>query len=249
MPGLAGALAPPTRRIAVVLALALTLIGGGATAHAATSTTTFNATADAFVDQGSPNKKFGTNGDLDMSAGTRVRRAFLRFAVSGLTGPVKQATLRAWPESTGFAYSTRSVLASWVETTITWNLQPGIGPILTNSTKAADGWTNADVTSLVTGNGQVDVATTTTSTTIVRLSSRESPRTPQLLVQWAVPPTVTLTSPVTGSSGRNPRPTFSGAASNQTGDSATVTVNIYSGSSATGLPVQTLSATRSGSSW
>jgi peptidoglycan/xylan/chitin deacetylase (PgdA/CDA1 family) len=55
-------------------------------------------------------------------------------------------------------------------------------------------------------------------------------------------PTVTLTSPADGSTVKSATPTFSGAAGTASGDSQTVTVKVYAGASATGTPVQTLSA-------
>ena len=61
-------------------------------------------------------------------------------------------------------------------------------------------------------------------------------------------PAVTLTAPANNSRTSAATPTLSGTAGNQTGDSTTVTVKIYSGSSATGTPVQTRTATRSGTS-
>ncbi len=57
-------------------------------------------------------------------------------------------------------------------------------------------------------------------------------------------PVVTVAAPTPG-----PQPTFSGTASAATGDLATITVKIYSGASATGTPVDTLTATASGGSW
>jgi hypothetical protein len=67
-------------------------------------------------------------------------------------------------------------------------------------------------------------------------------------------PAVTLTAPSNNSISNNTTPTFSGAAGNAAGpspsaDSATVTVKIYAGSTATGSPVQTRNATRSGTTW
>ena len=62
-------------------------------------------------------------------------------------------------------------------------------------------------------------------------------------------PAVTLTAPANGSATANPTPTFSGAAGALLTDSMTVTVKIYSGSTPTGTPVQTLTTTRTGSSW
>ena len=63
------------------------------------------------------------------------------------------------------------------------------------------------------------------------------------------PPTVTLTAPANGSATNDTTPTLSGAADNSTGDNPTITIKIYSGSTATGTAVQTLTATRSGTTW
>jgi tripartite motif-containing protein 71 len=60
---------------------------------------------------------------------------------------------------------------------------------------------------------------------------------------------VLVTSPATCTSTTNPAPTFSGTASNNAGDSSTVTVKVFSGFSITGTPVQTRNATRSGGTW
>jgi len=61
---------------------------------------------------------------------------------------------------------------------------------------------------------------------------------------WTIdttPPLVFLTTPADGSSTTDPKPTFSGSAGSANGDSSAVTVLVYSGSSATGTPVRTLS--------
>ncbi|MFN8160278.1 MAG: Ig-like domain-containing protein [Solirubrobacterales bacterium] len=62
-------------------------------------------------------------------------------------------------------------------------------------------------------------------------------------------PAVTLTQPPPGTVTSNVRPTLSGAAGDDLGDSATVTVKIYAGTSASGTPVQTVNTTRSGATW
>jgi hypothetical protein len=59
-----------------------------------------------------------------------------------------------------------------------------------------------------------------------------------------VAPAVTITAP--SGATNDDTPTFAGAAGNDTGDSATVTVKVYDSSNAL---VRTLSATRSGASW
>ncbi len=59
-------------------------------------------------------------------------------------------------------------------------------------------------------------------------------------------PLLTLTQPVGGSTTASATPAVSGVAGTASGDSTSVTVRLYAGSSATGAPVQTLSATRAG---
>ena len=71
---------------------------------------------------------------------------------------------------------------------------------------------------------------------------------PSTFTTDTVAPKVTLTEPANGST-TNSKPAFAGAAGTEPGDSTTVTVSVYAGSTATGTPVQTLSATASGSSW
>ena len=62
------------------------------------------------------------------------------------------------------------------------------------------------------------------------------------------PPAVTLTSAPTGTSD-DKTPTFGGGVGTASGDIASVTLDIFSGTSASGTPVQTIPATVSGGSW
>jgi hypothetical protein len=64
-----------------------------------------------------------------------------------------------------------------------------------------------------------------------------------------IAPAPTLAVPADGALTNDGTPDLSGTAGNASGDSSTVTVRIYAGSSATGSPVQTLTPTRSGTSW
>jgi Bacterial Ig-like domain len=64
-----------------------------------------------------------------------------------------------------------------------------------------------------------------------------------------VAPAPTLVVPADGALTNDGTPDLSGAAGNASGDSSTVTVRIYAGSSATGSPVQSLAPTRTGTSW
>jgi hypothetical protein len=56
---------------------------------------------------------------------------------------------------------------------------------------------------------------------------------------------ILLNLPTNGSTTANPKPVFSGTASTAPGDSPTITIKIYPGTTAAGTPVQVLSATRS----
>jgi hypothetical protein len=61
-------------------------------------------------------------------------------------------------------------------------------------------------------------------------------------------PAVSIAHPLAGSTIGNVPPTFDGSAGDAASDSATVTVKLYTGATATGTPV-TFSTTRTGSSW
>jgi len=60
----------------------------------------------------------------------------------------------------------------------------------------------------------------------------------------ATAPVITLTTPANGSSTNDTTPTLGGVAGIAPGDSGTVTVKLYSGSSANGTPIQTLTTAR-----
>ncbi len=62
-------------------------------------------------------------------------------------------------------------------------------------------------------------------------------------------PTLSITTPKSKEVLKSSRPTFSGNAGNATGDSSSVTIEIFFGTSASGEPAQKLSVERSGSSW
>ena len=74
-------------------------------------------------------------------------------------------------------------------------------------------------------------------------------RTAQCSSGDTTPPAVTLASPANGSATNDTTPTLAGSAGNAPGDSATVTVKIWSGTGTSGSPLHTLAVTRSGSSW
>jgi hypothetical protein len=62
-------------------------------------------------------------------------------------------------------------------------------------------------------------------------------------------PALAISGPTGGADVDTQTPTLTGTAGNAPGDATTVTVRIYEGEVATGTPIQTLSAPRSGTSW
>jgi hypothetical protein len=64
-----------------------------------------------------------------------------------------------------------------------------------------------------------------------------------------VAPGVTLTTPADGTYQKSSTIALAGAAGNATGDGASVTVNVYAGSTATGTPVTTRTVTRTNATW
>jgi hypothetical protein len=103
----------------------------------------------------------------------------------------------------------------------------------------------ADCTSPKTYNGLSDIR----HTVEVQAVDTAGNIGPAAVYSWTVdttPPAITLTTPANGSSTATQKPTFAGTASTASDASATVTVKIYAGTTATGSPVQTLTTTRGG---
>lgn len=151
-----------------------------------TNTFTFLPLVDAYVDSTYPSTNYGTRTTLRVDA-SPVVRSYLRFSVNGLSGTVAKATLRIYANSgssTGF--QVRSVSSTtWGETTITYSNAPSVSSTVTGSSGAvnAGAWSAVDVTPLVSGNGTISLALTTSGSTAISLASRESgANAPQLVV-------------------------------------------------------------------
>lgn len=246
------------RRCAGALAAAVaTALTAPAAGLAAETTTTFTPVADAFVSQAKPKAKFGTAGELRIAAPLNAQISYLRFDVRGVLGQVTRAALRLSPNTASTAYNLHRVSSTnWNEQSLTWTNAPAMdAAVIGASTLAPDGWTEVDVTALVSGNGQISVGLDTTALNAVSLASREtSARAPKLVVVTSTAsdtaaPVVSLAQPVAGSSTSDATPLFSGGAGTDVGDLSSVTVKVYSGGSAAGTPVLTQSTARSGGSW
>jgi hypothetical protein len=141
------------------------------------------------VDSSQPTVNFGTS-SLLRADGSPTVRAYLKFNVTGLSGTVSSVTLRVFANSAhSVGYDVFAVAnTTWVESGaggITFNTAPAPAATKTGSSGAltAGAWTSVVVTPLVSGNGVITVALTTTSATALSLASRESgANAPQLVV-------------------------------------------------------------------
>ena len=150
------------------------------------SSTTFSPIADMYVTAEKPANNGGNSTTLRADASPDMR-SYLRFNVQGLSGSIVNAQFRVYSKSkSSVGYQIRSVNSSeWYETTTIYGNAPSVGAVVGNSGPYASGaWTSVDVTSLIKGNGTIDVALTTSSMTAVSFASREEPAyIPQLIIQ------------------------------------------------------------------
>ncbi len=151
------------------------------------SNITITPIADAYVNSSSPSTNYGHNSALREDASPDLH-SYIKFNVQGLSGSPSQVTLRLYANST----STTGVKiygvsdTSWGETSITYSNAPAIdGPSggSSGAIKTSKTFISIDITSLVTGNGTISIAVTTTNSTAISLASRESgANAPQLVI-------------------------------------------------------------------
>ena len=76
----------------------------------------FHATADTYVDSGSPKKAYGTSNRVWSNGGIPVNQTLVRFKVTGLTGPVTDAVLRFYvTDKTGDGPAVYKTTNEWSE--------------------------------------------------------------------------------------------------------------------------------------
>ncbi|SNT63708.1 Calcineurin-like phosphoesterase [Asanoa hainanensis] len=164
-----------------------TVLAGGiiaavltSTSPAAAATTTFPPSADTYVQADTASTNYGTSTQIAVD-NDPVRRMFLRFSVSGVSGTVSSAKLRLRTISgnagsnNGGSFRAMSN-TTWSETGTTWNNQPAIDGTTVGSigSVTANGWYEVDVTSVVRGNGTFSFGATSSSTDGAYYDSRES---------------------------------------------------------------------------
>jgi len=140
------------------------------------------------VNSSSPTSNFGTNTALREDASPDLH-SYIKFSVQGLNGAPSKVTLRLFANSTSSTGVNIIGVSntSWVENSITFNNAPAIdGPLAGSSgaIKTANTFVSIAITSLVTGNGTISIAVTTTNSTAISLASREAgANAPQLVIQ------------------------------------------------------------------
>jgi hypothetical protein len=152
----------------------------------APQTLTFLPVADAYVSSGHPDSNYGDLTELHVDASPE-RRAYVRFNVQGVSGAITRVTLRLFSQtSSSTGYEVHLVTNNtWNELTLTYNTAPPFGGIAGSSGSIGTGaWSTVNITSLVSGNGLISVALTTSATDTLILASRETgANAPQLVVE------------------------------------------------------------------
>ena len=124
---------------------------------------TFSAVASAVVNASQPDTVLGQS-NLMVDGAPEID-SYFRFNVSGLSGPVGQATLQITAAGdSGSGYFVRSVADNgWDPSSITFANAPAMGEVLGSSgTFSAGMLTSVDVTSAITGDGSFSFALTST---------------------------------------------------------------------------------------
>jgi hypothetical protein len=139
--------------------------------------------ADSYVDEVQATANKGGLAALRSDA-VPVKDSYLRFDVQGV-GTVTSATLRIFAETDDrVGFDVRAVSDNtWGELTINYGNAPPFGAVVGSSGLLIGGnWYEVDVSSLVSGDGLVSFAQTSTSSRQTRYSSREGTNPPQLII-------------------------------------------------------------------
>ena len=212
---------------------------------ATAATSTLTPLADAYVTSASPKTNFGSATQLRVGASPDTR-SFLRFDLTGAPA-VTSARLRLYASSSSaVGYDARGATKSFNEKSVTYQNAPGVTGVVGSSGPLVLGWSSVDVTPLVLGRTAVTIAVTSASIATISFASRESTSFSPMLevVTDTTAPAVTLTQPSSGALTSDTTPSFAGVAGTESGDSATVTVKVYAGVTATGSLLETLTTTR-----
>ena len=183
------------------------------------------------------------------SAGNTGKSAATTFVVKTtvppvtLTEPTSGTRAKTGKPSFGGAAGTEAGTSTTVDVNIYSGASATGTPLKTlTTTEAAGAWKLTPTTALA--NGEY-----TAQATQADAAGNTGKSTPVTFTVATETPTVTVTAPKAGTETNNTTPTFTGTASTATGDLTGITVNVYSGPSASGVPAETLTTAESAGSW
>ena len=200
---------PRHRGLAIIVMLGLLLGAVPAATPVLAATSTFTSIADSYTNSTRPSSNYGGQSTIRIRSSSTVNRAYLRFAVTNLGGPVLSARLRLYvTDASPQGGTVHRTAGGWTERGITWNNAPAPDA----SVLAAAGaitvgtWVEFDVTGAVAGNGEVNLALQSTSSNSALYASREATQAPTLVVvtQDGPPPAPAADFSATPRSGTSP---------------------------------------------
>ena len=169
---------------------------------------------DAYVRSSDPTLNFGSGTELRARKSTSgiLQVTYLKFNVSGLTGPVTSAKIRLFSlDNTDeggsiFAVSNNYAGTStpWDEDGLIYNNRPAVSgsPLFSLGSITANSNVEWDVTSAITGNGIYSFAITSNSDLAARYDSKEAANDPKLIIDFVgASPLAPLISSFTPTSG------------------------------------------------
>ena len=227
--------------IAIALCMSAALLVFAAPVVASENTVTFRATDDTTVEQPRASQQLGSDDTIRVDGDPELR-SLIRFNVSGVPSgsTIVSAKLRLHVVDTsgdgGYVYD---VSGGWTEST-TWKTAPDRGAPVGSigEARTRNAWVDADVTSLVAGNGTVDLYVVSNTPNGVDYSSSESRNAPQLVVVWSDPAPKATPTPTTAP---NPAPGATPAATTITlvpSDDAYVDTNSSASNFGTGTALK-----------
>jgi hypothetical protein len=158
-------------------------------------TASFNPTDDARVNSANPSTNYGSSSTLRLrKSGSKIISSYLKFNVSGLSGPVLSAKLRLYvtdsSQSEGSVHlvsnNYEGTTTPWVEDGLNWTNAPAIAGTALSSAEAAsvESWVEFDVTSAIIGEAIYSFGLKTTSSDLAYYNSKEGSNKPELVVRF-----------------------------------------------------------------
>ena len=186
---------------------------------------TLHPVGDASVSADDKNDNFGHDPKLEVDSKPRFE-AYVRFVLP--EGVPERAVLRLWVlDSTKDGPKVRRYAGTLDEAALTWNtrLTPPVGAAADSGSLKAGSWAEWDVTDVVGAGGDITLALVAESSDGVDFGSRESARSPELIVTPA-PDTTTTTSTSTSTSTSSTTSTSTTSTSTTATSSTTTTTAV-----------------------